>query len=173
MGCTTCSVSPYMWLHTWVLTNWNLYRAAGACCSINTILTRFNHFFLFLVAWTKTNWQRRKSPSACSWNPPRLVTDLTVATYLKPREPAPVPETCSIQVASESHDPGRRTCIPAVEALKHQNIHIIGAGGWKNVSDCCSRPQIVWQAVASPTFWKKVQIQMFRGQSCVPNHVSR
>lgn len=52
-----------------------------------------------------------------SWNTPRLVTGLTVATYLRPREPATVPETCSIQVASESHDPGRRRSIPAVGAL--------------------------------------------------------
>lgn len=44
---------------------------------------------------------------------------------------------------------GKEEMYSSCGSIKHQNIHIIGAGAWKNVSDCCSRPQIVWQALAA------------------------
>lgn len=50
---------------------------------------------------------------------------------------------------------GKEEMYSSCGSIKHQNIHIIGAGAWKNVSDCCSRPQIVWQALASTPLKKK------------------
>lgn len=105
-----------MWLHTWVFTNWKVHWATGSCRFRNKVLAWFLHVFPF-PCWTKANQERWQSPSCLGWNAPRLVTSLTVATYLRTKKPATVPETCSIQVASESHDPGMRRCIPAVGAL--------------------------------------------------------
>lgn len=139
-----------MWLYTWVLTNWNFLRAPGSCCPINRILAWFYSFFLSLVHLNKSKlgeaarsigFKLELTPTCHQFNRCNVFENQKACD-------------CSRDLFNPGGKwvtwSGKEEMYSSCGSIKHQNIHIIGAGAWKNVSDCCSRPQIVWQALASP-----------------------
>lgn len=144
-----------MWLYTWVLTNWNFHRAPGSCCPINRILAWFYSFFLFLVHLNKS--KLGKAAKSIGFKLERTPTchQFNCCNIFKNQKAC----DCSRDLFNPGGKwvtwSGKEEMYSSCGSIKHQNIHIIGAGAWKNVSDCCSRPQIVWQAFASPKKKKK------------------